>query len=310
MRFRRYALERIGATVAVLCLGLVGVFLICHVIGPMTLQGGGDVDPGVRARYFAYAHESFGDFLWRIFGERSLAQSLYGPEAAVAVPEASLVTLSLVGWAIFIGLLFAVPLGVLWERRPRGTRLVAAPFVYLAASLLPVWVALELSLYLGFRWEIVPVAGYADFFSPRQGVPGGPWEWAYHLILPAFVLALPFMAIYTRVIRAMLRDVRRARGASSPDDKERAVVAARHTGLITGSKGLLRDVGYLMGAALFIEVAFSLPGLGSSLYLATFASDTPLVEAVLIFGTFVAVAIHLLGNLVGAAVSRQWRLGS
>jgi hypothetical protein len=43
----------------------------------------------VRARYLAYAHESFGDFLWQIFGEGSLAHSLYGPQADVSIPEAA-----------------------------------------------------------------------------------------------------------------------------------------------------------------------------------------------------------------------------
>jgi hypothetical protein len=38
MRYRRYALERIAATLGVLCLAVVGVFVICHVIGPMSLR--------------------------------------------------------------------------------------------------------------------------------------------------------------------------------------------------------------------------------------------------------------------------------
>ena len=34
------------------------------------------------------------------------------------------------------------------------------------------------------------------------------------------------------------------------------------------------------------------------------------MEGVLILTTGVAVTIHLAGNLIGAAASRQWRLGS
>ena len=307
VRLRRYAAERIAATLCVLGLAIVGTFVICHVIGPISLQGAA-VDPSVRARLSAYADESFGDFLSRLFGG-SLAQSLYAPQLDVSIPDACLVTLSLVGWAIIIGLLIAVPLGLLWERNPRWTRFVAAPFVYLAASLLPIWVALELGRYLGADWDIFPVGNYADFFSPPEGQPGGPLEWAYHLILPAFVLSLPFAAIYTRVVRAAARDVRRARAEGPAEERDKAVATARRTGLIMVGKGLLRDVGYLMGAALFMEVAFSLPGLGRTLFTATFTSDTPVIEGVLIFGTLIAVAIHLLGGLVGGAVSRQWRLG-
>jgi peptide/nickel transport system permease protein len=117
------------------------------------------------------------------------------------------------------------------------------------------------------------------------------------------------VAIYTRVIRAMARNVRTARDAPK-GEREKAVAAARRVGSITVTKGLLRDAGYLMGLALFVETAFDLPGLGRLLTIAATSADTPVIEAVLIFGTLVALAIHLLGHLVGGAVSRTWRAGA
>lgn len=303
VRYRRYALERIGAAVGVFGLGVVATFVICHVIGPIHLQG--QVEPAVRAAQAHYAHESFFDYLSGLFSG-SLAPSIYG--AQVGVPDASLVTLSVVGWAMFIGLLLAVPVGLLWDWKPRWTRFVAHPFVYLAASMLTVWVALELSIYLGARWDIFPT-NYANFFgAPKgSGLPGGPIDWAYHLILPAFVLCLPFTAIYVRVVRAIARNVRRARAKASDEERDEAGARARRAGLIVIGKGLLRDVGWLMGLALFVETLFQLPGLGRFMTQATFVSDTPLIESVLIFGTLVAVGIHLVGNLVGGAVSQTWR---
>jgi hypothetical protein len=59
MRFRRFALERIGATIGVYWLAVLGTFVICHVIGPIPLDGAG-ADPVFRVRYVAYANESFG----------------------------------------------------------------------------------------------------------------------------------------------------------------------------------------------------------------------------------------------------------
>src|SRR3954452_22612843 len=208
MRFRRYALERIGASFGVFCLAVVGTFVICHVFGPIPLSRGVDAD--ARARLAHYANESFFDYLSRLFSG-SLARSIGGARGGPLVTDASLVTLSLVGWGVFIALLIAVPLGLLWDWRPRWTLFVAWPFFYLAASLLTVWVALELSFYFGFKWDIFPVGNYANFFgAPKgSGLPGGPIDWAYHLILPAFVLCLPFAAIYTRVVRASAGNVRR-----------------------------------------------------------------------------------------------------
>jgi len=300
--YRRYALERIGAALGVLCLAVVGIFVICHVIGPIELKSNA-ADPRVYGRYHSYAHESFGDYLWRLISG-SLAPSLYARRVVgYSITDATLVTLSLVGWTVFIFLLIGVPLGFLWDWRPRWTRLVAVPFAYLAASLLTVWVALELDYYLGFKWDLFPVSGYVNFFDD-------PIQWAYHLILPAFVLCLPFAAIYTRVVRASFRNVRRARAGASPDERDRAVGAARRAGSITVTKGLLRDIGYLIGFALFAEVTFGLPGLGRTLELATLNADTPVVESVLVFATLVAVGIHLAGALAGGALSRQWRLGA
>src|SRR6476659_6062627 len=169
MRFRRYALERIGASAGVFCLAVVGTFVICHVFGPMSLAGG-TFDPNVRARLAHYANESFFDYLSRLF-RGSLAQSIYGAPGAPSVPDASLVTLSVVGWAILIGLLIAVPLGLLWDWRPRWTRFVAWPFVYLAASMLTVWVAIELAFRVGHDWEIFPLGNYVHFVDD-------PIEWA------------------------------------------------------------------------------------------------------------------------------------
>jgi peptide/nickel transport system permease protein len=306
MSLRRYALERIGATVGVFCLAVVGTFVICHVIGPISLRGG-TVDASVRARLASYADESFGDYLWRLLSG-SLAHSPYGVD--VSVTDATLVTLSVVAWAMVVGLVIAAPLGLLWDWRPRWTRLVAAPFVYLAASMVTIWVAFELSYYVAYKWDLFPLGEYADFFSPPPGAPGGAIDWADHLFLPAFVLCLPFAALYTRIIRAMARDVRRARSRAAEEERSQGAAAARRAGLVTIAKGLLRDVGWLMGLALFVEAGFQLPGLGRTMELAIFNGDTPLIESILIFGTLVAVSIHLLGTLVGGAASRTWRAGA
>jgi peptide/nickel transport system permease protein len=312
MRFRRYAIERIVATVGMAFLAVSVAFLICHVIGFRAARGQMlDSDPQIAANRAHYAHQSFGDFLWQMIGHGSLGHSLFtGEGVAGPVLRATTVTLSLVAWALFIALLIAVPLGLVWDRKPRWTRWFASPFVYLAISLLPIWVALELGLHLGLEWDVFPTAGYADFFDPAQGAPGGPVQWAYHLILPGFVLGLPVAAIYTRVIRALARDVRRAGDKASPEERPEAVRSARATAFVVLFKGLLRDVGLLMGAAVFVESGFDLPGLGRTVVLVASSADAPFVECTLIVATVVAVTIHLAGNLLGSALSRQWRLGS
>ncbi len=164
MRFRRYAIERTVAALAALFLAVVVVFVICHALG---LRG-----PASEARraanYASYVHEDFGDYLWRLAGHASLGRSSFGGDVAALSFKAATVTLSLVFWALFIGLLLAVPLGLAWSGWPRWTRLIGRPFAYVAGSLLIIWVGLYASLYLGHRWGTFPVSGYADFFDPPK----------------------------------------------------------------------------------------------------------------------------------------------
>src|SRR5919204_3713932 len=111
MRFRRYAVERIAAAVAGLFLAVVAVFLACHVLGFELSPTAG---AAVRAAHARYADESFGDFLWRLIGHASLGRSFFGNvDIASTSFKAATVTLSLVAWALFIGLLLAVPLALL-----------------------------------------------------------------------------------------------------------------------------------------------------------------------------------------------------
>ena len=46
--------------------------------------------------------------------------------------------------------------------------------------------------------HITPIANYANFFGapPDSGLPGGPWQWFYHMILPWATFALLFSALY------------------------------------------------------------------------------------------------------------------
>jgi ABC-type dipeptide/oligopeptide/nickel transport system permease component len=124
------------------------------------------------------------------------------------------------------------------------------------------------------------------------------------------VLCLPFAALYTRIIRAMVHNVRTARADAAEEERPQATTAASRKGLVTVAKGLLRDVGWLIGLALFVEVGFRLPGLGQTMTLAAEQADTPVLESVLVFATLVAVGIYLLGTLVGGAVSARWRAGA
>ena len=62
------------------------------------------------------------------------------------------------------------------------------------------------------------------------------------------------------------------------------------------------QLGYLLGGALFSEVVFAWPGLGSLLYDSITARDTPVVQAATLLIALLFVIVNILVDLVNAAL--------
>jgi peptide/nickel transport system permease protein len=98
-------------------------------------------------------------------------------------------------------------------------------FVLIGVSAHPVWIGLIFEYFFGVKWKVTPIANYANFFgAPKgSGLPGGPWQWFYHMILPWCTFAILFAALYVRMIRANVMEtlnedfVRTARAKGAPE---------------------------------------------------------------------------------------------
>ena len=96
-------------------------------------------------------------------------------------------------------------------------------FVLIGISAHPIWIGLIFAYFIGYKWRITPITSYADFFNPPPGQPGGPVQWAYHLILPWMTFMILFAALYVRMIRANVIEtlnedyVRTARAKGAPE---------------------------------------------------------------------------------------------
>ena len=94
-------------------------------------------------------------------------------------------TASLVFGGAVLWMLIAIPIGVLSALRPRSVLDRASmTFVLIGISAHPVWIGLIFAYFFGYKWGITPITGYADLINPPPGQPGGPVQWAYHMILP------------------------------------------------------------------------------------------------------------------------------
>jgi len=254
-------------------------------------------------------------FLKRLVVDRSLGFSWYNREDVnTIIAQAAPVTASLVLGGAFFWLLLAIPIGILSALRPRSLLDRAAmTFVLIGISAHPLWIGLIFAYFIGYKWHLTPITNYADFFSPPPGQPGGPVQWAYHLILPWMTFMILFAALYVRMIRANVIEtlnedyVRTARAKGAPEH----VVMRRHVlrnAMLPVVTMLGMDIGLALGGAIFTETIYSLPGLGRTAVQALNNYDIPTVMGVIVFSTIIIIVFNLVVDLLYAVIDPRIRL--
>ena len=123
-----------------------------------------------------------------------------------------------------------------------------------------------------------------------------------HLILPAVTLALPSIAMISRMTRAAVLDVLREDYVRTARAKGVAEfwVLARHTlrnAFIPILTLLGLQSGQLMGGAVLTETVFAWPGLGRLMVKAIFARDYILLQGAVLVFALAFVVINLLVDL-------------
>jgi peptide/nickel transport system permease protein len=226
------------------------------------------------------------------------------------------VTASLVIGGMVMCLLIAIPIGLLSALRPRslldrGMML----FVLVAVSCQSFWLGLVLSYLLGVRAKLFPVGGYCNFTNPHVSslVCGGPRFWAYHMILPWVTFSALFAAYYARMIRASVLEqlnedyVRTAlaKGASSRRVLRAHVLRNAALPVVTM---LGMDIGVAFAGAIFIETAFTLPGMGQLLVHALANGDVPIILGVVLAVSFVVVIANLIVDILYSILDPRIRL--
>jgi peptide/nickel transport system permease protein len=257
----------------------------------------------------------YGRFVERLVVHQDLGHSWYNRESVnQIIADAAPVTASLVLGGAFFWLLVAIPIGVLSAIR-RGSLLDrgAMTFVLIGISAHPVWIGLIFAWLFGYKWGLTPITGYADVFNPPPGQPGGPVQWAYHLILPWMTFMILFTALYVRMIRANVIEtlnedyVRTARAKGAPERTVMRRHVLRNVMLpIVTILGM--DIGLALGGAIFTETVYSLPGLGRTSVQALQNYDVPTVMGVIVFATIVIIVFNLVVDVLYAWIDPRIRL--
>jgi peptide/nickel transport system permease protein len=259
----------------------------------------------------------YGKFLERLVVDRSLGYS-YATRAPLneAIMEDARVTASLVLGGAVLWMLIALSVGIYSALKPRSLiDRAAMVFVLIGVSAHPIWIGLILSYVFGVRLGITPIANYANFFGapPDSGLPGGPWQWFYHMILPWITFAILFAALYVRMIRANVMEtlnedfVRTARAKGAP---ERRVLFSHvlRNALLPVVTMLGMDIGVALGGAIFTESVYQLPGLGREAVVAINSQDLATLQAIVVFATVAILFFNLIVDLLYAWIDPRIRL--
>jgi peptide/nickel transport system permease protein len=291
LSYRRFFLIRLGQALFAAWLVATLVFVMFFVLLPQperNLVGGSQATPSairqVSNEFHLHAplHEQHASYLWRIFAHQTAGARRYanldpnevtdsGAIARQAIPPTLSVVLLTLVFSLGVGGLAGFALA----RRP-WRRIYGLP-IYVALGLMPAWVALELSYYLGVRWGVTPIANYCSFFASSAESCGGPVDWIKHLILPVATLSLAVALVYTPMIRAEL-----VRTAS---DRER-----RRGFLVFFARVAAFDFGALIGLSVFVETTFQIPGLARLALTGYQVQDLVLMQAAVLYAAFLGIA--------------------
>ena len=258
--------------------------------------------------------QQYGRFLWQLVGEQSLGTSFVNREEVNdIVMRGAPVTGALVfGGAIF-WLTLSIPIGIISALKPRSLiDRAGMVFVLIGLSAHPVWIGLIFAYFFGYKLELTPITGYADFFNPSQE-HGGPVQWAYHMLLPWMTFAILFAALYVRLIRANVMEtmnedyVRTARAKGAPESQVIRSHILRNS-LLPVVTILGMDIGLALGGAIFTESIYSLPGLGRQVLQSYENFDLPVIQGIVVFSTLCIIVFNLIVDLLYAVIDPRIRL--
>jgi peptide/nickel transport system permease protein len=210
-----------------------------------------------------------------------------------ALPHTIALVFAAISWSAALGIVlgaFSADRRGSWLDRMTGVLsvgLLAAPsFVVALYSLLIFGVML--------RWFPTIGAGETGSLSSRL----------WHLVLPAFAIGISWVGYVARIVRASMLEtlgesyIRTARAFGLP---RRVVIYnyALRVAILPAVQVLGVGIGSMLSSAVFAEIVFSRPGLGSLIYESVSGRNYPLVMGAM----FVAIAFFVLCTLIADLVN-------
>ncbi|MEX5562406.1 ABC transporter permease [Pseudophaeobacter sp. 1A16562] len=227
----------------------------------------------------------------------------FNQPVATLIAQRILPTILLVVTAQVLSIIIGVFLGVIAARKPNG---IMSAFVSVFATIgyaVPVfWTGIMLIILFASVLPIFPVEGMQSVKLRDAGIFVQALDVLHHLALPAFTLAIIYLAQYARLSRASMLEVLGSdyiRTAKAKGASQRSILfkhALRNAALpILTVAGL--QFGNLISGALLVETVFNWPGMGRLAFDSILRRDYPTIMGVLFFASAMVVIANILTDM-------------
>jgi peptide/nickel transport system permease protein len=207
-------------------------------------------------------------------------------------------TLQLAFAGLVVAVIFGIALGCIAALKPGSmldTALGVASVSFITTPAFVVAIFLLLIFSLKLHWLPVTGAGDPDNFLDRLS----------HVILPAAALSIGWIGYLARLVRASLLEVlseqhvRMMRAYGVPE-----VRIVRHFALRLALVPMVAvmgiGIGDMISNAVFVEIIFARPGIGTLIYNAILNRNFPIVQAGILFTVLTYITCNLMVDVVNA----------
>ena len=246
----------------------------------------------------------YGQYLVDVLhGNLGLSVDQYPATVASIIGQTLPWTLVLVGTATVISFIAGTLLGVLaaWRRGGWFDRLLpglsflqGVPYFFLALVVVDLFA-------IHLHWFPIQ-QGY------NQGlVPG--WHWSfiqsavYHSLLPAITIVLTSMAGWMLQMRNVMittigEDYVLAAQAKGLSSRRVVMTYAARNAILPNLSGFALAIGFVISGALLMEIVFSYPGIGLTLYNAVTSDDYPLMQGIFLIIALAVLVMNLIADVI------------
>jgi len=264
-----------------------------------------NLDGSLGEQYLGYLSGlAGGDLGWSIAANRPVGEMIGG-----ALPW----TLLLVGPALLLSALvsFVAGLAAAWHRGSRTDRSIVTGLTVLR-SVPEYAIALLVLILFAIVLPLFPLAGGRTPFADHPSWWTQAGDVLHHLVLPLAALTLSslgakFLLVRNTAISALGGDyMLLARAKGLPVRVQRS----RHVGrnaVLPFLTMLGVQVGFAVGGALFVEVVFAYPGMGTLILAAVEARDFPVLEAAFLTLATTVLTANLVIELLYARLDPRVR---